>query len=354
MKGVNKYKKIRIEASSVCQLRCPSCPTATKATLPTIGKGFLRLRDFRRLLDENAWIKEIELSNYGEIFLNPDLLEIMRYAYEKKVILTADNGVNLNNAKKEVLEGLVKYKFVSMTCSIDGTSRETYAKYRVGGNYDAVISNIEVINNFKKKYRTNYPMLTWQFILFGHNENELLKAKRLAKSLKMNFFSKLSFDSELSPWSEEIAKKQFGVASREEYKKKHGVDYTQGICHQLWDNPQINWDGKVLGCCRNFWGDFGVNVFDDGLIGALNNEKINYAKGMLLGINEEKDDIPCTTCDIYLTMKTNAKWLERSVITKLKTLLLRFVPHQIKPLIHKLNRLANKGLVTVPRNEARY
>lgn len=330
MKRVCKYEQIRLEASSACQLRCPSCPTASKATLPTIGKGFLRLRDFRRLLDENACIKKIELSNYGEMFLNPDLLEMMKYAYEKKVFLIADNGVNLNNVKKEVLEGLVKYKFMSMHCSIDGASRDTYAKYRVGGNYDAVIRNIEIVNTFKKNYRTQYPMLSWQFVLFGHNENDLLKAKRLAKSLKMHFYTKLSWDGELSPWSQDIAKKEFGgVASREEYKNKYGVDYMQP-CHQLWDSPQINWDGKVLGCCRNYWGDFGGNVFNDGLIDALNNEKINYARGMIIGINKERNYIPCTTCDIYLTMKTNTKWLDRGVRRKLIIALRRFVPHQVK------------------------
>jgi hypothetical protein len=42
--------------------------------LPTVGSGFLRLSDFQKLLEENQWIAEIELSNYGEIFLNPDLL----------------------------------------------------------------------------------------------------------------------------------------------------------------------------------------------------------------------------------------------------------------------------------------
>ncbi len=31
---------------------------------------------------------------------------------------------------------------------------------------------------------------------------------------------------------------------------------------------------KVLGCCRNFWGDFGGNAFTDGLVSSLNNEKI--------------------------------------------------------------------------------
>jgi len=43
-------------------------------------------------------------------------------------------------------------------------------------------------------------------------------------------------------------------------------------------------------------------VFSDGFIDALNNEKLNYARGMLLGINEKRDDIPCNTCDIYFLL----------------------------------------------------
>lgn len=90
-----KPKKICLEASSFCQLRCPSCPTASKAIHPAVGSGFLKLRDFQRLLDESPWLNEIELSNYGEIFLNPDLLGIIEYAYKRNVALRADNGVNL-------------------------------------------------------------------------------------------------------------------------------------------------------------------------------------------------------------------------------------------------------------------
>ena len=37
---------------------------------PHVGRGFLQIDDFRRLLDENPSLKLIELSNYGEIFLN--------------------------------------------------------------------------------------------------------------------------------------------------------------------------------------------------------------------------------------------------------------------------------------------
>jgi hypothetical protein len=80
----------------------------------------------------------------------------------------------------------------------------------------------------------------------------------------------------------------------------------------LWKQPQINWDGKVLGCCFNFWGDFGGNVFTDGLFESLNNEKINYAREMLTGRQGTRDDIPCATCELYLDMKREGNWLKRS------------------------------------------
>ena len=139
-------KTIGLEASSVCQLRCPSCPNTSNAIAPVVGRGFLRLSNFQKLLGENPWIKEIELSNYGEIFLNPDLLEIIKYAFERNVALTASNGVNLNRVKTDVLEGLVKYKFRSLGVSLDGASNETYQQYRIKGNFDAVIGNIRKIN----------------------------------------------------------------------------------------------------------------------------------------------------------------------------------------------------------------
>src|SRR5262249_16879691 len=163
--------RIRLEASSRCQLRCPSCPTASKAIHPVVGAGVLKLDNFIKLIDENPWIKEIELSNYGEIFLNPHLLDIIKYAYERGVRLTGANGVKLNNVKEDVLEAVVKYKLREMTVSIDGASEEIYKIYRVRGNYNNVIENIKKINHYKKIYNSGYPLLSWQFVVFGHNEH---------------------------------------------------------------------------------------------------------------------------------------------------------------------------------------
>jgi MoaA/NifB/PqqE/SkfB family radical SAM enzyme len=307
-----KPTSIRLDASSVCQLRCPSCPTATKAIYPVVGGGFLSLKDFKKLLDENTWIHKIELSNYGEIFLNPELLGIIEYAYQRNVILSANNGVNLNTVKENVLEGLVKYQFRSMVCSIDGASNDTYKIYRVKGDFETVIENIKRINFFKQKYQSEYPQLTWQFVIFGHNEHEIPLARKMASELDMKLSLKLSWDSTFSPVrDQERIRKEVGAVSREEYKENYGIDYMREICHQLWDLPQINWDGKVLGCCRNFWGEFGGNAFQDGLLPSINSEKMKYARKMLLGKKPARKDIPCTTCEIYLGMRAGGKWLYR-------------------------------------------
>jgi MoaA/NifB/PqqE/SkfB family radical SAM enzyme len=310
--------KIRLEASSRCQLRCPSCPTASKAIHPAVGSGVLKLDDFVKLIDENPWIKEIELANYGEIFLNPHILNVIKYGYERGVSLSASTGVNLNNVKEDVLEGIVKYKLRDMTVSIDGASEEIYKIYRVRGSYNTVIENIKKINHYKKVYKSEYPLLSWQFVVFGHNEHEIPAARQLAGELNMRFYVKLSWDDQFSPIRDrEYVKKeaQLDAVTRNEYKQTHGIDYMQKICSQLWERPQINWDGKVLGCCRNFWGDFGGNAFKEGALRSLNNEKIVYARRMLFGKTPPRDDIPCSTCEIYLDMKARGGWLKRTPLS---------------------------------------
>ncbi|MDH7486929.1 MAG: radical SAM protein [Anaerolineae bacterium] len=318
MSNTIKPRRLRLEASSICQLRCPSCPNTSKVLQFVIGSGFLKLQDFQNLVDSNPWLAEIELSNYGEIFLNPDLLEIMKYACEHHVVLRADNGVNLNHVREEVLEGLVRYRFGSMTCSLDGASNETYQMYRVGGHFETVIENIRKINHYKQKYRSDYPRLAWQFVVFGHNEHEIPAARKLAHELGMAFRPKLSWDANFSPVRDaEFVKRETGLdaVSRQEFKAKRGVDYAR-ICYQLWLEPQVNWDGKILGCCRNTWGDFGGNAFRDGLLESLNSERMRYAREMLRGKRVARGDIPCTTCDIYLSMRADGSWVTQEELSR--------------------------------------
>jgi len=338
---------IRLEASSICQLKCPSCPTAKGTTSKSSGgRGFLKFDDFKKIIDENSWIKKIELSNWGEIFLNPDLLKIMKYAYETGISLTARNGVNFNTVNKEVLEALVQYEFKYLSISIDGASPETYSMYRKRGDFNQVIENVFQLNEYKKKYNSEYPRLRWQFVLFEHNKHELETANSIANKLKMEFSIKLSWDKKLAvkvdgrgaifsngkiESTEKLDEGGFDASrsiSNPSNYQLHGTtqklisiiqelehkrnQFLKTICMQLWLQPQINWDGKILGCCVNYWGDYG-NVFDfPDLLTAFSNEKIVYARRMSSGQVQKKKGIPCTTCHQYKKMRREKDWITLS------------------------------------------
>ncbi len=305
-------RKIRLDASTHCQLKCPTCPTAEGKIRESLGSGHLSLDLFRRLVDDNPRLAEIELSNWGEIFLNPNLIEILRYAYEKNVALSAGNGANLNHAKPEVLEALVRYRFRKLTVSIDGATQESYEKYRRNGDIEQVFANIGLINSFKKKHRSEFPILSWQFIVMETNEREILPAKERARELGMHIFFKTSWDESLAQFKDpERVRRESGLAQpvRAEYERATGRPLLGAkFCRQLWNGPQINWDGRILGCCYNSWADFG-RVGEERLERSLNNPRLTAARTLLTGGGTAEKNLPCENCSYFHAMKKDGDWL---------------------------------------------
>jgi MoaA/NifB/PqqE/SkfB family radical SAM enzyme len=312
MSSLIKPKTLTIEANASCQLKCPTCPTTSKGYPPIVGSGYLKFDNFKTLIDNSPQTEKIYFSNRGEMFLNPELLLILGYGFKKNLPMYCTSGVNLNNVTEEVLEGLVKFGFKHLLCSIDGATAETYQKYRVGGNLNNVLKNIKTINKYKKKYNSEFPNLTWQFVVFGHNEHELPIAKRMADELNMGFVPKMSWDADYSPIrNKDFVKKETGWDSvtRNDFLKNTSKNYMSSVCYSLWHSPRINWDGKVLGCCWNSWKEFGGNAFEDGYITSINSENLNHARQVLLGNINTGCDIPCKTCEIYLQMKKSSNYL---------------------------------------------
>ena len=301
--------RVRLDASTTCQLKCPLCSTGQKRA--GVGWGHLTFRDFKEFVDDNPSIESIELSNYGEVFLDPEISDIFRYAYERGVALTIETGANLNTLRLADAENLVRYRVKSLTVALDGATPETYKLYRHGGDFDRVIANVRLINQFKKQYGSLEPEITWQFVIFGHNEHELPLARRMAEELGMDLRARLSWDSEWSPVRDrEFVRKMsgLGAATREEYRDIHGKEFVSP-CLMLWNEPVINWDGRMLGCCvnRNF-GDFG-NVFSSNLQDVLYGELYEYTKEMLQGHQPARADVPCTNCSRYQEMNRAQQWL---------------------------------------------
>lgn len=302
-------RRLRIEACSACQLACPSCTTAQGLTKGgEVGWGTLKAEDFRRILEDAGRVRCVEISNWGEIFLNRELPAILRIAHERRVAVEAMNGVNLNHAREDALEAVVRYGVRRMSISIDGASQATYATYRKEGDFDRVLGHLDRILHFKAVHRSRLPELTWQFIVFGHNEHEIAHARRMAQARGMRFNPIRNLDFDYAP-----------VRDAEGVRRETGIDPAQppeavvgtiasrlDFCHQLWDAPQVNWDGKLLGCCFNNWTSFG-NVLEVGLDAALEGESYRHTKDVLLGRAQPRHDTPCLRCPVFTPATRSAR-----------------------------------------------
>lgn len=177
MTAPHRPSRLRVEASTACQLKCPPCPTAQGIIGRGIGTGSLDPARFAQLLDSAPWVREVELSNRSEIFLNPRLEEILKVAHERGVALFADNGVRFNRVADSTLAALVRYEVRSLKCSIDGATPDTYARYRRGRDLDQVLANVRRLIALREAAGSPYPRLKRQFVLFEHNRHELDAAR---------------------------------------------------------------------------------------------------------------------------------------------------------------------------------
>jgi len=315
-------------------------------TRDRIGTGYLKFKDFKKFIDRYPNFKHVELSCKGEIFLNPELTDIIKYAYEKKVILSAYGGVNLNSISEKTAGYLAKYKFNAIVVAIDGASSETYSVYRKGGSFTNVIENIKKINHYKQVYNSEFPRLIWKFVIFGHNEHEIDSAKKIAKDLGMEFTHVFNVEPSYSPVVDtKYVKEQTGYASLQEFEQANNTKNCLDTCKGLWRSPQINWDGRLMGCaCRSV--GFPINVFEIGLERSLNDEKYIYAKKMLLGKVEPREDVPCCGCGIYEWRREHkcfisawdvvwAPLISRLVPAKARATLHLLIPARIRNMIKK-------------------
>ncbi|MEY2830259.1 MAG: hypothetical protein RIQ33_2117, partial [Bacteroidota bacterium] len=75
---------ISFEPTTSCNLRCPECPSGLRAfTRPT---GMLQKDFFRTTIDDmHKELLYLIFYFQGEPYLNPDFLEMVKYANEKKI-----------------------------------------------------------------------------------------------------------------------------------------------------------------------------------------------------------------------------------------------------------------------------
>lgn len=311
---------IRVSASTACQLRCPNCNIWPGSYCQGSSDGFLKATDFEKFLQLNPFVRYVELSHTGEIFLNPDLAAIIEIAAAHRVELSACGGCNFNSADEKILKLMVKTGFRRLHISLDGPDQKSYATYRRRGQFKTVIANIKKLNALKKKHQALYPQLQLDYVILPHNHSrsQLQAVKKLAQSLDatVQFFKDYR---RYVPTDKKMIAEETGLLYDENeiyqvYTDDGAKSFFSGqsnsfYCSDLWKFPQINIDGRFLGCCCNSWQAFDTpNAFEQSLRKILHSRSVKATKKMLRG-GRVYAAAPCIACKFYKMMLYNHQFL---------------------------------------------
>ena len=149
---------ISFEPTTSCNLRCPECPSGLRAFTRPIG---ILEKDFFTKTIERLHQEMMYLIFYfqGEPYLNPDFLDMVKFATQKKIYTaTSTNAHYLNdeNARRTIESGLDR-----LIISIDGTTQEVYQQYRIGGNLEKVLEGARNIVKRKKELKSKTGDACW-------------------------------------------------------------------------------------------------------------------------------------------------------------------------------------------------
>jgi radical SAM protein with 4Fe4S-binding SPASM domain len=240
---------VSFEPTTSCNLRCPECPSGLRAfTRPT---GMLQKNFFKETIDQlSNELLYLVFYFQGEPYLNPDFLEMVKYASAKKIYTaTSTNAHYLTeaNAKKTVESGLDR-----LIISIDGTTQETYRQYRVGGNLNKVLEGAVNIVKWKKELKSKTPFVIFQFLVVQHNEHQIEDVKQLAKEIGVDdvwLKTAQVYDYENDPNKLIPSNTKYSRYKKNREGKYFFKGNNANHCWRLWHDPVITWDGSVVPCC---------------------------------------------------------------------------------------------------------
>lgn len=239
---------VSIEPTTMCNLRCPECPTGNKMLKRQGGK--LSLEEFEHILDslpkETSWLT---LYFQGEPYMNIHFFNMVRLAKQRRMfVATSSNGhfLDKENAKNTIDSGLDK-----IIISLDGSNAETYLSYRQGGDFEKVIEGIKTLARLKKEQKTNSPLLLIQFLVFRKNEHQIKDFTKLCRKLGADavvFKTAQHYDYENgNPYMTSLDRySRYRKTKSGKYKIKGKMHKR---CWRMWSSCVITWDSSVVPCC---------------------------------------------------------------------------------------------------------
>ena len=181
----SKIRKVQIEPSLACNLRCPCCSQAQQITerpKPFLMKAAFFERFLGSIRAEGFRLGEIEYCGQGDPLMNSEFPKFVRLARD---YFPATRQRLITNGNFDYFKSTGGQAIDEIFVSCDGRRQKSYEQYRVFGNVDLALNFMRAI---PKRIRKRRQLVVWKYILFEFNDSdeEIFEAQNLAQELKVD------------------------------------------------------------------------------------------------------------------------------------------------------------------------
>lgn len=255
---------LSVDVAGRCNLSCTYCPQGRGRNLQP--RKFMSLEEFKQYVgDVLPHIRRLELFNWGEPFLHPELLDVVAYVRSRNPTTRIRLSTNGMVQGAELFSGLVKEGVHSVTVTISGLSEEVHKLYHRRGDLSRVLDTIGKMASEKLKRNSHQPKVRVRYLRFPYN---FVSQRQVEAFFRRRF-------GRLAEYIEEVRVRDGYLCELalpdSDIKEFYGIDprsngwqgvYLAPTCKLAFENPVIRADGVVFPCC-------GVPYRDEFVLGRL-------------------------------------------------------------------------------------
>lgn len=261
-----RLKKIYIEISNACNLKCSFCPT-TKRKIES-----MTLNQFSYILSSiKGYTKYIYLHVKGEPLFHPNFQEFLKVAKEQ------DFFVNITT------NGTLIKKYSEFLANTAPPRQINFSLHSFDGEVQTIDSGEYLENIFKfcdlslKTGKTYLSLRLWNYNSSEKEELKNLGNLKILQSIENHFKTEKSLSQKLIPGKGIKLKDNLYLNSDSEFRWPTLCDSIiseTGSCYGLKDHIAILSNGDIVPCCLDGEGVIKLgNIFSDTLSSVLNSER---------------------------------------------------------------------------------
>jgi MoaA/NifB/PqqE/SkfB family radical SAM enzyme len=260
LKG-NKPDFAFIEINNSCNINCIMCDTKSSTRPKKLMKLDLFEQSVKKLKKDN--INIVGLHTIGDPLANPRLPEIFKILkkYKMKTSIST-NGLMLEKHLDTILSNFDICP--DLRFSIDGATKETYEKIRVGANWEILIKNLELA---KKELEPKGFRISTNMTMTKENIGELGKFVVFFRNYFKNpyYNIQLNFMNSLSPSN------KYFIENNVIPEHTHSNRFCKYVAHAI---PYVLVDGDISMCCRDYDGSLIMDKLkESSILDSFNNKK---------------------------------------------------------------------------------